>query len=312
MFSFFRRGKNKARVPVWANFFTVKEYENFISLVAAYFDNRQLPHTIEDGVVEVVTDRFGGNRLGLMNLAQSCKQSSPATWPEMIAHQFDQIEQIMMFNTQFAQDSKEFSLVEEYIGVRLYHKDYLASLHENVTVSTMVTEDIVAMLVYDLPHCVKTVSIEDIAGWNRSKEELFRIGIDNIRQRYESPLRLQQIGDIACWFAEADHFYAPNIALDIRSLPEISGPHGALVAIPNRHAIFLYPILDLHVVNACNTLMPIISAMYNEGPGSISDGLYWHHHNTFTRLPFELTEKSIRFTPPAAFTELLNTLQSRN
>jgi len=90
--------------------------------------------------------------------------------------------------------------------------------------------------------------------------------------------------------------------------PQVLGAKGTLVGIPHRHAVFLYPIETLEVVTACNILIPVISSMYHDGPGSISNNLFWYYNGEFITLPFEIGEKELKFFPPEEFVDILNTL----
>lgn len=309
MFSFFKR--RKPAVPQWANYFNGTEYEIFITLVQEYFNKEQIAYSIANGIVEVRSDRFGGeNSLGLSNLAQRCKQELPSEWQEIISGQFTQIEESIRLDNEFSEKAHDFSFVQQYIGVKLYHKDYARHLNENgsANIARPVTEDIICMLTFDFPHSVKSIIEEDTAKWDRSLDELFELGIQNIKDHYDVDLDLKQIGGVHCWAAEEEHFYAPNLILDIKNHPEVIGTKGCIVAIPTRHIILFYPIEDLAVIDACNTLMPIVSALYNEGPGSISDGLYWYNNASFIKLTYKIMEKDIKFSPPPAFVDLLNEL----
>jgi hypothetical protein len=42
--------------------------------------------------------------------------------------------------------------------------------------------------------------------------------------------------------------------------------------------------------------------LYQQGPGSITQSLYWCRHGVFTRLPYEVApDGSVSFTPPDSF-----------
>src|SRR5258705_12485514 len=84
-------------------------------------------------------------------------------------------------------------------------------------------------------------------------------------------------------------------------------PFGAIVAVPHRHAVLFLPIEDMRVMDAVNSMIPIAFGMYQEGPGSLSSGLYWWRSRALTHLPTKVSAQSISFSPPDAFVqEVLN------
>jgi len=60
MFSFFRR-RNRIEVPAprWADYFTGAEYEKFILTIRQYFENEKVTYVIDDGVVQVDSEKYG-------------------------------------------------------------------------------------------------------------------------------------------------------------------------------------------------------------------------------------------------------------
>jgi len=311
MFSFFKRNKAKVQIPEWADFFTPAEYENFLAQIDKYFKKEKISYVINDGMADASSDRFGGYQIGLLNLAQRCKQAAPSAWNEIIHEQFVQMEELAAFDKKFIEQSTDFSFAKEYIGVKLYHVDYYKENMENVAIVRHLTEDIVAMLVFDLPHCIKNVARRDFDAWNKTEDEIFTLGLKNIEEKYHPDIIMQKIGDIQCWLADGEHFYAPNIVLDLANFSLVIGAYGTLVAVPNRHAAFLYPIEDLEVVTACNTLIPVIYNIHHEGPGSISNSLYWYRNGRFIKIPCEIDDETLRMVPPEEFVEMLNKLEEK-
>jgi hypothetical protein len=58
-------------------------------------------------------------------------------------------------------------------------------------------------------------------------------------------------------------------------------------------------------------MIPITKGMFGEGPGSISSKLYWYDGEKLIDLPYELSEKKLKFTPPESFLNMLNTLKEK-
>ena len=55
-------------------------------------------------------------------------------------------------------------------------------------------------------------------------------------------------------------------------------------------------------------MFKIAMNLFREGPGSISDQLYWWRGGEFVHLPHTVSGKSINFVPPDEFVQALNGL----
>jgi hypothetical protein len=174
-----------------------------------------------------------------------------------------------------------------------------------------ITDDLVMTLVFDLPHTIENLRPEDTLNWNKKIDELIEIGLLNINKNNPLEISEQKLGDFKIWFIQSDHFYASNIILDKKELAKYIGSKGALIGIPHRHAVLIYPIENLEVVKAINTMIPITKGMYGEGPGSISSHLYWYNGEKLINLPYDLSDKTLKFTPPESFLNMLNTLKGK-
>lgn len=302
------KGQNR-NVPEWANFFDKKEYNCFIDSVEEYFKQNNFKISINDGVVIVENDDFGLNNLGLVNLAQVCKQEKRNVWKDIIADHFNRMIEANKFETDFNKKIKDFNQIQQYIGVRLYHKEYIETVGKENTVYRELTDEIVELLVFDLPHTVTSIKPKNISAWNKQTNELFDIGFKNIKSNYPLEISQQDMKDYKIWFIQSDNVFASNILLDKDDLKKHIGKHGALIGVPHRHAVIIYPIENLEVARAINSLIPIIKGMNNEGPGSISDKLYWYNDNKFINLPYKIGDNKLQFYPPDDFVTMLNRLE---
>ena len=133
----------------------------------------------------------------------------------------------------------------------------------------------------------------------------------NIKNNNPLEISEQKLGDFKIWFVQSDHFYASNIILDKKGLTKYIGSKGALIGIPHRHAVLIYPIENLEVAKAINTMIPITKGMYSDGPGSISSHLFWYNGGELIDLPYEISDKKLKFTPPESFLTMLNTLKEK-
>jgi hypothetical protein len=309
MFSFFKKKTGTTNVPEWAEFFDAKEYEEFIKRVDEYFRKLNVKYDIAPGQILLDGENeFDCSSLGLVNVAQVCKQNGPGHYKAIIKEHFNRMIQSARFQKKFDEIADNFEQVKDYIGVRLYDKEYTDLLTEENRIGKHISGDVSALVVFDFPDSVVNVKPEQTTAWNKTKEELFEIGLENIRAKYPFEITKEPFGEFRIWFVQGNHFFVPNIIFDLEHKKELIGSKGALIGLPHRHAAIIYPIENLEVLKAINGLIPAIHGMFIEGPGSLSNNLFWYKDNTFTHLPYKIDDKKLQFFPPDEFVDLLNEL----
>lgn len=309
MFSFFKKKKNndpQISVPDWASFFTPEEYSTFMKAADDYFRKLNIEYNIHDGVISVGDNNFGFKELGLQNVAQMCKQNDIKNYEAVVIDHFDTMIRIHQFNQEFDDIVSDFEKVEQYIGVRLYDTGYAAHLEGENLIAKDFADGIINVLVFDLPESVMNIKPKQTKPWGKTIDELFEIGKKNIKEKYPVNLSEEKVGEHLIWFAEANHFFASGFALDIADYPQIVGDKGSLVSIPNRHTVIIYPIRNLDVLGALNNVLYLTSRMYQDGPGSITDKLYWYKDGEFIDLPHRNENEKLVFSPPGVFIDALN------
>lgn len=309
MFSFFKKKTDKTNVPEWASFFDEKEYSLFVNEIDNYFKNLNIQYEIGDGQIHVSENEFGFSNLGLTNVAQVCKQEDKKYYKEIIAEHFNSMIRANKFDKEFEKIADNFEEVKKYIGVRLYDNDYVAHIGKELTIGKDFAGDIYSMIVFDFPDSVISIKPEQTTAWNKTTDELFEIGISNIKSKYPFTITKEAFGEFSIWFVQGEHFFTPNIVFDIENRKELIGSKGSLIGLPHRHSAIIYPIENLEVVKAINGLIPTIYGMNQKGPGSLSNNLFWYKDKTFTQLPYKIDEGKLQFFPPDIFVELLNELK---
>lgn len=304
--SFFKKNRG-IEIPDWASFFEGDEYLFFIATIKKYFKNYEFE--ITDGVVKVNSDSFGNNNLGLTNLAQGCKQAKKRQYKRIVNDHFNSMIRAQKFENEFKIIAEDFEKVKDYIGVRLYDNDYVSHIGKALTIGYDFAGDIYAMIVFDFPDTVLNIQPYQIKPWNKTIHELFEIGLENIKQKYPQTITKEKINEFEIWYITSDHFFTSNIVFEIDKRKDFIGSKGAIVALPNRHNSFVYPINSLEVVEVINTIIPMVFKMYDDGPGALSKNLFWYFDKKFIEMPFMLKDGKIDFTPPQEFIEVLNSLR---
>lgn len=309
MFSIFKK-KDNNKVPKWASFFSKKEYQIFNKEINVYFENLKVDFSINDGIVIIKGNQFGFENLGLINIAQVCKQEqNTKLYKKIINEHFASLIRTHNFEQEFKKISDDFEKVKKYIGLRLYNNEYASHIGKEQTIGKDITAGIYAMVVFDFPDSIINIKPEQTLKWNKSVDEIYEIGKNNIREKYPINTFEEKFENFSIMFGTADHFFTPNIMLDIKKKPELIGEFGSLIGIPHRHSVLVYPIENLEVVKAINGLIPIVYGMNQEGPGSLSNEIFWYFNDTFTELPYKFEDNKLQFIPPNNFLDILNKLK---
>ncbi|MDL2284805.1 hypothetical protein LJC19_06665 [Oxalobacter sp. OttesenSCG-928-P03] len=316
MFSFFRKKEKKPEIPEWASFFTQEEYTAFLAGVDQYFRDMAVTYTLEDGIIEVDPNEFRFSKLGLSNVAQLCKQDSPENYAKIITEHFTAMLRALEFDRAFDEDVADFEKVRQYLGVRLYNQEYMTYIgglddEDGVVVERYEAEDVFAVLVFDLPDAIRNVSPSHVADWGISEDELFRIGIANIRENYPMNITQEDMGEFNIWFVNNNHFFTANIIYELNDRPELIGSRGSLIGLPHRHSALIYPIEDLGVVAAIQGMVPALYSMNQEGPGPLTPNLFWYRDGVLTHLPHEVRDEKLHFLPPDSFMAMLGEMENR-
>ena len=284
------------------------ETTSFLAALADEFDRRGLPYEIGEGTLRV--ERGGEwSEFGLSNLAQLCHMVGEREWRKTIAEHFDNMFVAADDEARFEELARDFEGVRELIKVRLYPDESNGGMDARPPASWAFGPGLTAAFVYDLPTTVRTATETEIEAWGKSRDELLSAALENLQA---DEVEVQSMGEgpsapIAC---VADHFFAASHALVLgeRLPPEAGG--SAIFAVPHRHALLYAPLVDFGVVESVNTLIPLAASMYQQGPGSISPGLYWWRDGSVSKLPAQFDGKKVQFFPPDDFVQALEALSS--
>lgn len=295
--------------PDWASFFRDEAYAAFVSALDGYFKQLGAEYRLGEGMLEVDESVFGHSHLGIVNLAQRCSASALESYSVIIGGYFDAVRGAMEFDREFEKTAHDFEQVKEYIGVRLYDDAYMRHLGKDKAVGRDIAPDLYAMVVFDLPQTVKNVQKEQPALWGKSEDELFNLGLENIRRKYPLRMEREDAGGFYVWHINNEHFFSPNIVFDMENHPRLVGSHGSIVGLPRRYTALVYPIEDLELVDALQFMISATAGMCAEGPGSLSSNIYWYKDGKLINLPYSFGRDKLDFTPPESFMNMVEELK---
>ncbi|MBK7442873.1 MAG: hypothetical protein IPI65_15475 [Bacteroidetes bacterium] len=134
MFSLFKHKSENPEVPEWAAFFSSSEYSEFINAINNYFKKKNVTYELGDGMLSTGENIFGFASIGLINVAQVCKQNKQRNYRKIVSEHFDSMVSAYQFEMEFNKIVHDFDKVKKYIGVRLYPNDYVGHIGKELTV----------------------------------------------------------------------------------------------------------------------------------------------------------------------------------
>lgn len=305
---FFRRlvGRGEEPAPDWASFFTAGEYRAFLDAVTADLRRRNVSFRLGDGAVEVEL-RGGPHQFGLSNLSQLCHAAGREEWSATIASHFSTM--LAIQGRDHDALAADFEQAARILRLRFHADDALPPGYGGAV--RQVATGLILALVYDYPDSVASVNTEHLAQWDLPEDEVYAIAT---RNTLAEPLPVRETIPVAGRPAASfeaylgDSFYVASRALGMADLLPPEAVHGAVIALPHRHALLWHPIVDVRVLGAVQAMIGLADVMYREGPGSITNQLYWWRAGSFTHLPVRTRKGGTDFFPPDSFLEVLNGL----
>jgi hypothetical protein len=284
-------------VPISFRFFDQGEWDTFNDLIRR--ELRAHGYVGEFSSPGEVTLPEQQITLGLVNLAQQCRQASDVDWAPIVAQHITRIPQIDEMPT-----SKDEALPA--LRVLLVPDDYLPS--DIATLHAPYAESVIATVVADLPSSVRSIAPSDLVEWEISESDIWSRAWANTR-RHPEPIDVVtvEIAGGPMTVAHGEHFYTASRVRWLEDLVGPVGPFGALVAMPRRSTILVHVIRDADVMNAVEPMVLNARLLHLEGPRSVSAHIYWWRDGELRWVPtfFDEADDSVEFHPPADLAQVL-------
>jgi hypothetical protein len=289
-------------VPDWARFFSAERYRAFIAAVERDIGRRGLQFRLRDGYLEMEGD--AEQQLGLANLAQVCNSVDEAEWPAVIDTHFSTL--LAGQGGDLGELAADFNQAQPLLRVRLFPDESMGGTSLGRTVARPLAPGVIEALVYDFPDTTTGVPRDHLAGWPVSEDEATAIARKNALAEPVTRSAVELAKGVSLELCEGN-FYVASHVFGLGDLLPPGNSHGAVVALPNRHSLIWFPIEDLRVIRALTGMLPIATGLFDTGPGSISNQLYWWRDGELIHLPVAQKPKgTLAFAPPDEFLALLN------
>lgn len=225
-----------------------------------------------------------GAQFNYWNLAQHCRTEPRRRWPRITRDHVGLLLRTMSGPDPFADLTREQALAQ--VRCRLHELEGMVGLekfpHRDFA------PGIIEMLALDLPEAVAAFSKDSTArlgGW----EALRAQGLENLRR-----MPLDEVipvtgpeGSVFHVLAD-DDLHTGSRALVVESLmariDDPPGPHGWLLAVPNRHQVAWHVIRDLGVLEALGGMDAFARQGHAHGSGPVSPHVYWWNGQEYEQL----------------------------
>ena len=148
---------------------------------------------------------------------------------------------------------------------------------------------------------------EEILEWG-DEEELFEHALEQTRAEPGLELTRSALDGAPVTILAGESFFTATHALWADELDPPPSEHGTLVVLPTRSLIVAHAIRDGSVLGMIAPLLQFAARYHLQGPGSLSESVYWLREGRLERLDAWIDEKGPHIAPSEAFKETLNRL----
>jgi hypothetical protein len=151
------------------------------------------------------------------------------------------------------------------------------------------------------------VAYGDLARWKVTAREAYRTARDNVRREGLLETRILEADGVQVTVVHGGSGYAPTHAFWLPDYVQVDG-NGALVVIPNRGLFAAHPVRGPEAVAAAQGLLRMARRQYENGPGPVSDQLFWWRDGVLHRQGSQRGVDGISFEPSPELADILRAL----
>lgn len=268
-----------------------KDYNNFINIVKnelkeIHIQNYEEHFKEQYFVIKDDNAYFDvGTEVGLTNLYNICSQNDKSQWENIVRNYFSQVKISRAEEKAIMPKLETFETGKEYLKLRIYPIDYKDQISKSSIFDTT-TDDYISTVVIDFPSTVKNLSKEYIEKWGISEKEVLGIAkyntLKNNKEEFEE-YKISETFSVFVMLSDTNVFVTSSI-YDLNNKCNFISKYGAFVAIPNRYGIILKNINKETLNNDIIQLMGLVNYMYQQGPGSITNSIYWFDGKQFYKV----------------------------
>ena len=270
---------------------TDKNYNNFINIVKKelkeiHIQNYEEHFKEQYFIIKEKNDYFDvGTEVGLTNLYNICTQNDKSQWKKIIKDYFSQVKVSRDEEKGIIPKLEKFETAKEYLKLRIYPIDYKEQISKS-SIFESDTDDYISVVVLDFPSAIRNLTKEYTEKWNLSEKEIFEVAKENTLKNNKEEFEEYKITDtfsVSVMLSDTNIFVTSSI-YDLNKKCNSISKYGAFVAIPNRYGIVLKNVNKETINNDIVQMMGLVNYMYQQGPTSITNTIYWFDGNNFFKV----------------------------
>ncbi|MCC6785441.1 MAG: hypothetical protein IT457_21500 [Planctomycetes bacterium] len=310
------RPKPEPSTPAWYGLFAPDARLAFVAEVERWFRSQQLvPELTAGGAMRVRGAKQGTPEFELGLLAELCAGAPRAEWPQLIAEQLGRV--VAMRDALAELELLDWQTARARLRLRLHPESYLTEyrLELKDLAGAVDLPGTVTLAFIDSGESAVVVTSSSLERWKQDPRGVLAFALLNTRQELEDKLRIdvQPIGELGELHAiTASSYYGSAAVLDLDAHPEMLGEHGAIVAVPTRDSIFVWPFADLRIKALIPALHRLVDRTASQMGSVIDRGLFWRRPDgRFERIVVTELDGRLEISPPPELAQLILELEKR-
>lgn len=268
-----------------------KDYTRFIDVVKNELNEINIKNYEEHFdeqyfIVKEENEYFDiGTQVGLTNLYNVCFQNRKSQWEKIVKNYFSQVKKSRTEEKEILLKLENFDTGKEYLKIRIYPIEYKEQIADS-SISESIMDENVSIVVIDFPSAVKILSKDYKEKWGISEKEIFEIAKENTLKNNKEKFEEYEISEnfsVSVMLSETNIFITSSI-YDINKKCHSISKYGAFISIPNRYGILLKNVNKETINNDIIEMMMLTNYMYQQGPGSISNTIFWFDGEKFYKV----------------------------
>ena len=140
------------------------------------------------------------------------------------------------------------------------------------------------------------------------EQELLALALRHAREEEGLALERYELQGAPLYVLTGESFFTATHALWADRFPEQPAALGTLVGVPTRHIVVAHPIRDRSALTVIAQMLQLVARYFNDGPGSLSESLYWLVDGRMERLQTWIDEQGPHLSPSPQFARVLEAL----
>lgn len=288
MFKFFRRKRFDKKIPAdYQHIMDQKGYERLVNYALSYFREKgDKVVSLKDGMLTIKDEDGKALKYGFDNLVRMLTGVEQDDWESIIYSHFNKI--------NFSDDAynyffKDYDHARQYLKVLIKHEAIMANEFAKDLVLRTDFPGTRTVLVFDYENQFRYLKMEEIAGWNIPRHNLFEEALNNVAAE---ELNINKMAHDDGWefysFFSGDFSASRMIELE-KYFDFCVGQFGALVAIPTKGSTFVSPLTDNRVTARIEVIAPLVAQFFEQDPGNITNNFYWVYQGVIEPFPTQST-----------------------